>query len=158
MAQTVVGIKIEGLAELEGRFRDAPGVVESEIKRAMNRSVQRVLADVKRETPVDTGRLRSSITGRTEGSGAEIRGIVGTNVKYAAYVEFGTRPHWPPIKALEVWARRHGTTAYQVALGIARHGTRAREMFRKGLESNVEWIKGEFEEVGERIARRLTGG
>jgi len=155
MAQPVIAIKIEGLEEVERKFAGAGDVVAGEINKGMNRSVQRVLTDVKKGTPVDTGRLRSSMTGVVEGRGSEIRGIVGTNVSYAPYSEYGTRPHWPPLAALEVWARRHGTTAFVVARGIARHGTKAYEMFRKGLEENVRWIENEFNEVGKRIAERL---
>lgn len=50
--------------------------------------------------PVDTGRLRNSITHRREGE-AE---VIGTNVEYAPYVEMGTQrtkaqPYlWPAAK------------------------------------------------------------
>ena len=37
--------------------------------------------------PVDSGRLRDSFAFREDGDGA----IVGTNVEYAPYVEYGTR-------------------------------------------------------------------
>jgi len=40
----------------------------------------------KKATPVDTGRLRASITTQEHGSYA----TVGTNVEYASYVEYGT--------------------------------------------------------------------
>lgn len=42
---------------------------------------------VKLLCPVDTGRLRNSITHAPEGDKAE---IIGTNVEYAPYVEYGT--------------------------------------------------------------------
>jgi HK97 gp10 family phage protein len=42
---------------------------------------------VKVSTPVDTGRLRSSMTSELIGQ----MGRVGTNVQYAPFVEFGTR-------------------------------------------------------------------
>lgn len=42
--------------------------------------------DAKRKCPVDTGQLRASITHEVEGQ----TGIVGTNVEYAPYVEYGT--------------------------------------------------------------------
>jgi len=49
--------------------------------------------EAKDRAPVDTGRLRASITTDL----IEKRGIpmvkVGTNVEYAPYVEFGTDPH-----------------------------------------------------------------
>lgn len=40
--------------------------------------------------PVDTGRLRSSITWRLEFDG-ELAAIIGTSVEYAIYVHQGTR-------------------------------------------------------------------
>lgn len=42
----------------------------------------------KEETPVDTGRLRNSITHSLNIEGKEV--YVGTNVEYAPYVELGT--------------------------------------------------------------------
>ena len=41
----------------------------------------------KRETPVDTGRLRNSISHATDDEAA----YIGTNVEYAPYVELGAR-------------------------------------------------------------------
>ena len=40
----------------------------------------------KQETPVDTGRLRNSISHAVDGEAA----YIGTNVEYAPYVELGT--------------------------------------------------------------------
>ena len=40
----------------------------------------------KKKVPVDTGNLRSSITYDVDGD----EGVIGTNVEYAPYVEFGT--------------------------------------------------------------------
>lgn len=45
----------------------------------------------KRETPVDTGRLRNSISNTTDGNAA----YIGTNVEYAPYVELGARGRQP---------------------------------------------------------------
>lgn len=45
--------------------------------------------DVVPNTPVNTGRLRSSIAVGIK-KGKKIVGIVGTNVKYAPFIEFGT--------------------------------------------------------------------
>lgn len=41
--------------------------------------------------PVDTGRLRSSITHDMERDSRGLVGFVGTNVEYGPYVELGTR-------------------------------------------------------------------
>ena len=86
--------------------------------------------------PVDTGRLRASITPSVTATAESIKGVVGSNVTYAPYVELGTRPHWPPVSALEPWARRHGTSAYLVARAISRRGTKARKFLQRAFEEN----------------------
>lgn len=87
-----------------------------------------VTTKAKGRAPVDTGRLRSAIFPNfTEGKlVAEVR----ARTRYAAFVEFGTGPlgastnaqtlppgyvhgprYFPPPKALERWAERHGVFA-----------------------------------------------
>lgn len=56
---------------------------------------QRVAVQVesaaKQLCPVDTGRLRSSITHTVTREGSSYRVTVGTNVEYAPFIELGTR-------------------------------------------------------------------
>ncbi len=59
-------------------------------KEILKRTTQ-VERRAKQLAPVDTGRLRSSITSRLGSDSQGVVGIVGTNVSYAAFVEFGTR-------------------------------------------------------------------
>jgi len=55
-------------------------------KQIMSKACLMVERDAKKLCPVDTGRLRSSITHEIEG----LTGRVGTNVEYARHVELGT--------------------------------------------------------------------
>ena len=55
------------------------------------RLVLRIEALAKRLCAVDTGRLRSSITHDLGVDGRGLYGMVGTNVEYAIFLEFGTR-------------------------------------------------------------------
>lgn len=68
---------------LEGK--DGP-VAKDLVRRAF-----RCQAAAKRLCPVDTGRLRASIAWRLGRDWGGLYAIVGTNVTYAAPVEFGTR-------------------------------------------------------------------
>lgn len=68
--------------------------VESALDKAMAESALVMQGRIRAVTPVDTGRLRQSITpsarlldGRLPSGEAE----VGTNVEYAPYVEYGTK-------------------------------------------------------------------
>lgn len=52
---------------------------------------------------------------------------VGPTAPYGPYVEGGTRPHFPPLDALEGWARRHGfESAWPICKVIAERGLPAR--------------------------------
>ena len=135
-------VTLTGDQALQRKLRN-PEFVRGPVRRFLTRSAIMLEGKVKEKTPVDTGRLRSSITHKVE----PFRALVGTNVSYAPHVEFGTRPHWPPLAALQPWAGRHGFPpgrqgAWLVARAIARRGTRARRMFQKGVESSRGAILG----------------
>ena len=122
-----VKVEVKGLRELQRKneqvVRDLRGDV---MLRAMRDATLLVTRGAKQNAPVDTGRLRASITPEVRGEGEDMIGVVGSNVVYAPYVELGTRPHFPPLAALEVWARRHGTSAFLVARAISQRGTTPR--------------------------------
>lgn len=60
---------------------------------------------VARAAPVDTGRLKQSITVRKKGPSGHPE--IVAQAPHAGPVEVGSRPHWVPIKPLERWVRRH---------------------------------------------------
>lgn len=62
----------------------------SEVGRELERQAIRVEGNAIRQCPVDTGRLRSSITHALETDSDGLVAKVGTNVEYAAFVELGT--------------------------------------------------------------------
>jgi HK97 gp10 family phage protein len=54
--------------------------------------------------PVDTGRLRASITWRIDRDAKGLVALIGTTVHYAAYIEFGTwRMHPRPFLRPAIW-------------------------------------------------------
>lgn len=81
-----VDVRIDGRA-LKALLEGEDGPVAAEIKR---RTLQ-VERAAKRLAPVDTGRLRSSITHAMARDSRGLFGIIGTNVSYAPFVELGTR-------------------------------------------------------------------
>ena len=72
-------------------YKDNTDEVLAALKRAKKRGLEAIgLAaegHAKKETPVDTGRLRNSIAHAVEGDAA----FIGTNVEYAVFVEAGAR-------------------------------------------------------------------
>jgi HK97 gp10 family phage protein len=73
----------EGLRDLFDS-RDGP------IAKDLLRRTLRVESGAKRLCPVDTGRLRSSITHAVEQDEQGLVGRIGTDVDYAPFVELGT--------------------------------------------------------------------
>lgn len=61
-----------------------------DVNQAMEQACILVENEAKIKCPVDIGVLRNSITHYIEDNPNELVGVVGTNVEYAPYVEFGT--------------------------------------------------------------------
>lgn len=62
----------------------------SDMARELERRANSVERAAKQRCPVDTGRLRSSITHATFTDGQGLVARIGTDVEYAAHVELGT--------------------------------------------------------------------
>ena len=82
---------IEGQKEIEAKVKKNNKTVKNNIEQALVNSALIVERDAKINTPVDTGRLQQSITHKDDGFGSNNPAVeIGTNVDYAAFVEFGT--------------------------------------------------------------------
>ncbi len=61
------------------------------LRQAFHDSLDILTDEIRKVTPVDTGRLRNSIHPEAlQDSGDVLVGTVGTDVEYSVYVEFGT--------------------------------------------------------------------
>lgn len=93
-AKGLLASDISGLVEVREDNREA---IANAIDRALVAALEEVglVAEgyAKRACPVDTGRLRNSITHIVDEGTRHV--IIGTNVEYAAYVELGTRRQKP---------------------------------------------------------------
>lgn len=101
-------------------------VFEVRIRQAVYKGCLLVVADAKRLCPVDTGRLRSSIYYKVIVTKEMIEGEVGTNVFYARFIEFGTRPHGVSTKhyGIRQWARRNKVDLEKTGLWVGPPGQR----------------------------------
>jgi len=147
-------------------------------ERAADRILRRVLrakvsaltglvrARVVEKAPVGaTGALRSSIQEEIEERGDEVIGYVLTNLDYALPVEFGSRPHFPPIEPLEYWARRKlqlsaaeaENVAWRVARKISQKGTEGHHMFEHGLKEGERMASKVSKDIALEVTRDLGG-
>lgn len=105
--------------------------------------------------PVDTGRMRASIIAVVRPLQATISPTVG----YALFVEEGTRPHWPPVGALQPWSRRHGfPSAFVLARAIAARGTRPHPFMRPALSASMSTIRSLLNDMKKAIEGRWSRG
>lgn len=107
-AKGLTASDISGLVEVRADNREA---IANAIDRALVAALEEVglVAEgyAKRACPVDTGRLRNSITHLVDEGTRHV--IIGTNVEYAPYVELGTR-HQKPQPFLKPAANDHYST------------------------------------------------
>jgi hypothetical protein len=104
--------------------------VKADVLRAARWGMDSVMADcvvsAKGKVPVKTTILQGSIQMRpTVETGGQLTGYWGSfSVKYARWVEEGTRPHFPPINAIMKSMRLDKRTAFLVARSISIRGTK----------------------------------
>ena len=87
-------------------YKDNTDEVIAALKNAKKRGLEAIGLTAegyaKKDTPVDTGRLRNSISHATDDEAA----YIGTNVEYAPYVELGARGR-PGVHMLKRAATEH---------------------------------------------------
>lgn len=162
--QTKFNVEIEGLDKLLAKIKAFGERAVPELERAMNQSVLLVEATAKANAPWNFGQLRGSISGQvTRAAGTTVEGAVGSNLVYAASVEFGQRAHFPPVERIELWVRRKfqmgedesGPVAYLVARKIASSGTEPDPYLIPAFKTNQPLILKAFHMA---LLRLLGGG
>lgn len=96
-------------------------------------------AEIVKNTPVDTGRLRQSIVVEKQDDGY----VIGTNVPYAEMVELGVAPHTITPKTKSALKFKVGGKDV-FAKKVNHPGFEGRQMFLKGVnyfESQIKSLK-----------------
>lgn len=152
-------VSVTGDRELLRAIDDLMSKCKQATMDAVNEFALNVQAQAKRNISdwpvVDTGRLRASVKVVTFSDG--LARWVGSDVGYAPFVEFGTRPHFPPLEPIREWCRRHGipeTAAYAIALKISRTGQPARPWLFPAYEEE----RPKFEAIIMAAYRKLKAG
>lgn len=133
-AAPILRIEITGLKELKAKLEGGGvfrrNLLSGPLRKGLERIGQGGELLAKREVPVDTGTLRRSLTHEVDKKDPPAFVRIGTDKEVARFVhgDFNetrsrTRPHFPPIAALEGWARRHGIPVYALQRAIGRRGT-----------------------------------
>ena len=85
-----ISFKIEGLDALIKRIGKLAPEIAKEVAMEVNASALAIQSKARRDVKVDNGILRNSIQLKEINTGDKIMYTVGSRLKYAPYVEFGT--------------------------------------------------------------------
>jgi hypothetical protein len=176
-----IDVAVENLDELpeEIRRRIADKINEAALL-ARTVAIKRLK---QRQSGYSTGALRGTIAVRQNASASSLEAIVAAGGEetqeggfdYSLAVEFGTRPHFPPVKAvtgqtesLDIWVRRmnpsppegmedasesevNEAVAFLIARDISRTGTKEMPFMRPGFNAGAAKLKKEMRTLGNEL-------
>lgn len=138
-------VEINGLSELRAAFKKAPAKFVKIFDGSIKKAVYILEKKAKELAPRDRGFLYGGEAMKT--SFSALSGKLENTAKYAVFVHEGTKPHFPPLKAIKGWADRHGIPAFMVTRSIAKKGTKAVLFFTEAGEQSKEEIDSIFEKA-----------
>ena len=145
MKQIDLNLDTEFLKKLVKNIKQYQKELKEEVFKALKETVLQIEKEAKRKCPVDTGRLRNSITPEIESS---VEGKVGTNVKYASAVEYGTKPHEiKPKKAKRLVWKDKDSKEFQSAKKVKHPGTKAQPFLEPAYLHGQKEAKKQFEKA-----------
>ncbi len=154
----MIETSVTGAREVAKKLRGEGKQIREAVRKTMGRLVLELLVKVKQEKlsgpgtgqalNVRTGRLRRSITQRVEVHGTTIEGVVGTNVEYAKFHEYGRS-----VKA-DLKKHREG---FKAALKASKPALKADDLPpRSFLRSALREMKQHNHEEIERAVKEVT--
>jgi HK97 gp10 family phage protein len=136
-----ISFKIEGLDALIKRLGKLSPKIAKEVALEVNASALAIQSKAKRDVQVDNSTLRSSIQLKEINQGNKIVYTVGSALKYAPYVEFGTGGLVNVPAGYESFAIQFkGTKGYKVNL-------RARPYLIPAFESEIPILRKNIQKV-----------
>lgn len=157
MSKPVLTIELRGQEALKRDFAKMSANKKAEAVYLIHRTSLEIMNDAKTACRTDMGLLRASIRPTFYQSG--LTAYIGSDVKYAAFVEYGTGPlgastnrqhlpdgyvhgssgKMPPLILIREWCKRVGIDeklAFVIARSIGRHGLKARPYLGPALEKH----------------------
>jgi HK97 gp10 family phage protein len=136
-----ISFKIEGLDALIKRLGKLSPIIAKEVALEVNASALAIQSKAKRDVVVDNGMLRNSIQLKEVNVGTKIVYTVGSALKYAPYVEFGTGGLVNVPAGFESFAIKFkGTKGYKINL-------RARPYLIPAFESEIPILRKNIKKV-----------
>jgi hypothetical protein len=160
-----ISIKVD-LKELEALTKRYPEASETARRGRLTEALLLLEREVKRLTPEGAGpiHLRDTIFQRIEMRGEGAWGMVGTPAIYGESLEYGTRPHFPPIAPILFWVEKKlglmgkeaKSAAFCIARAISKRGTKGAHMFNKAFDMNENQVIAILERIPEDIVKAVA--
>jgi hypothetical protein len=122
-------------------------------RRVVKYTAQELMGNLKKEAPVDTGKLQGSFFMFQQGS-EEFDWYIGSSADYALSVNDGAPPGDYDYGPIAAWAERHGLNPGGVFHNICAYGTAPNEYIDRGIVST----RGRVEEFFQRACAEAMGG
>lgn len=145
-----ISVEIEGLDKLQSKLKSKTAAAPA--RRFLTRTGNEIVKQAKPLVPVNTGTLKRTVT-KVVGNETPVPTtvVVGTNITYAPFVEFGRKPgRMPPVAPIDFWVRRKNKIGpdvdisrqvYIVRRTIGRRGVKERPFLRDGTTAAVPMIQ-----------------
>lgn len=139
----LVSVTIKNLDAIRLAYANSPVKMQSELGRAIQRTVLTIESRAKKEAPVNKqsggGNLRQSIR---SGMSGLMTGFVEVGAEYGIYVHEGTRPHQIVARNKRVLAnKRSGDVFGRV---VNHPGTKANPFLQRAVDASESDIDGYF--------------
>lgn len=163
MAEPLFTVKVDhnAITRAQRVLNRYPAALLAVLEEGMNAialEVQRTaVVKLTEQGAVDTGQLRASITIHPI-SDTEL--VVGTNVAYAAAVEFGAKAHWIRIDktpGFRAWLRHHGIDP-KGELAYFRVAPKPKPYMEPAFEAGRDLASREIPKRVEQALKTVTGG
>lgn len=144
MANVSIKIEVEGYDEALHAFERYGDHAYNEVKRAGLSAGLGITAKAKLLAPKWLGEMAGGIYfDFPEAGRLEFITEVRSPVEYSEPIEFGARPHMPPVDAIAPWAIAHGIDPWVLAYHIKKHGTEAHPFMRPAfIEEVPDYLRG----------------
>lgn len=173
-----ITLNIKGVNEVFSKFDKYSKIVQEDIKDEVAVSALAIQSNAKKLAPVNLGTLRNSIYLVEQNNGQNaFKFTIGSSVRYAPYIEFGTggKVSIPKgfetyagqfktksggtfkemLKALTEWVQKKGiasgkqskSVAYMIAVSILRKGLRPHPFLIPALEQELPKLKLRIEKI-----------
>lgn len=146
--------------QVERMLKKAPALTRRRLGQIVERGAIEVQREMRVAAPVAvTGDLRRSV--KYTFNATSLSAVIEPEAKYAAAVENGARPHWPPYRAgtpLAQWAKKKGMNAYLLARSIAKKGTKPHPFVKPTYDKMKPTIERNLQQGVAQLARELDSG